>query len=266
MGIRSAIRGRSCPPDSSNDAATLRSLDWRARRHHARRGFFSKSAIGTVVQVNLEGSWVDIDGLQNVQIQSPEVTTSSVAVLAGGGVQRVGSALPETLTADRIANFTSAVQDALYEARRTGAELSFRVRTGAPQNVVPVEAADKVAIAQTGILTLTPAGTNTTIAALRDSRLAIGHFFVVGNKQYRIVSIAGSPDVVTVQDEATGEAPAQAVAAADYTVVNPRWQVQANAHVTQVGTFNAATDGNPIGDSFSLAFIQNLPNWTPLFA
>ena len=228
-------------------------------------GIYSKSAIGTTVAVNISGAYVDIDGLQNVQIQSPEVTTSSVAVLKGGGVARAGSVLPETLTADRIANYTTQVQDALLDARRNGKELTFRVQTGAATNVVPTATADKVAIATTGICTFTPA-TNTTLAAIRNSQLAVGHFIVpaTGNKRFRIVSISATNEV-TVVDEATKAAPSAAVTAADYTVINPQWQVIANAHVTQTGSFSAATDGNPIGDSFSLQFINNLPDWTPIF-
>lgn len=228
-------------------------------------GIYSKSAIGTTVAVNIGGNYVEIDGIQNIQIQSPEVTTSSVAVLKGGGVARAGSVLPETLTADRIANYPTQVQDALFAARRDGKEMSFRVQTGDPTEVVPTVAADKVAIAVTGVCTFTPSGTNTTIEALANSQLAIGHFIVVGSKQYRIVSIAGTPDVVTVQDEATGKPPTGAVTASDYEIINPRWRVQANAHVTQTGSFSAATDGNPVGDSFSLQFINNLPDWTPVF-
>ena len=229
-------------------------------------GIFSKSAIGTTVQVFIGSDYVDIDGLQNVQIQSPEVTSSSVAVLAGGGVARVGSVLPETLTADRIANYTTQVQDALFNARRNGSELSFRVQTGPPSDVVKPVSADKAAIAQTtGVVTFTPASTNTTLADLRNSRIAPGHYIVIATKQYRIVSISDT-NVVTVVDQATGNAPTSAVAAADYTIVNPRWRVDANAHVTQTGSFSAATDGNPVGDSFSLQFINNLPNWTPIFS
>ena len=228
-------------------------------------GIYSKSAIGTTVAVNLSGEYIEIDGLQNVQIQSPEVTTSSVAVLKGGGVARAGSVLPETLTADRIANYTTQVQDALFDARRKGKELTFRVQTGEPTEVVPTQAADKAAIAQTtGVVTFTPATSNTTVEAIKNSQLAVGHFIVIATKQYRIVSISDT-NVVTVQDEATGRAPANAVAAADYEVINPRWRVVANAHVTQTGSFSAATDGNPVGDSFSLQFINNLPDWTPIF-
>ena len=160
------------------------------------------------------------------------------------------------------------VQDLLYDARRrNGKELTFRVqlRPRLPQ-VVPVrKAADKVAIATTGVATFTPAGTNSTIADLKNSRIAVGHFIVVGNKQFRIVSIKGTPEVVTVHDESTNKVPTSAVTAADYTIMNPRWQVDANAHVTQTGSFSASTDGNPVGDSFSLQFINNLPNWTPIF-
>ena len=236
-------------------------------------GIFSKSAIGTRVMVAIpvsrrDDGYVPIDGLQNVQIQSPEVTTSSVAVLEGGGVTRAGSVLPETLTADRIANYATQVQDVLFDARRNGKELSFRIQTGAPTDVVPTVATDMAAIATTGIVTFTPASgntRNTTLAALASSQIAVGHYIVMGARQFRIISIAGTPDVVTVQDAATKAAPASSVSAGTYEIINPRLRIDANAHVTQTGSFSASTDGNPIGDSFSLAFINNLPDWTPLF-
>ena len=224
-------------------------------------GDFSKSSIGTQVLLAIGSDYKLIDGLTNVDINSDDVPTVKQALLNGRSVQHSGASSPETLTAQRLANYNTDVYDALVDAKHNGTALQFRIFSGPEENVgSAIQTADKVAIATTGIVTFTPANTNTTLRDLANLQIAVGHCIKTGGKLYRIIGISDT-DVVTVQDTATRKAPSAAVTTADYTIVNPKWQNDGVANILQVGNFSVDGGGAAATDSFSIAFRNALPKW-----
>ena len=224
-------------------------------------GDFSKSSIGTKVFVSVKGAYKEIYGLTNVQIQSTDVPTQTQSLLNGRSVQHTGTASPETLTAELLANYGTDVFEVLHDAKQNGTALSFRVETGPAEAVgTTLPATAMVAIDDAGVCTFS--GTdNPTENDLANRQIAVGHVIKSGGKIYRIISISDA-NVVVVQDTATDDFPPTDVAAATYTVMNPQWTVTAPATVTQVGNFTADSGGNAATDSFSLAYRNPLPKWT----
>ena len=232
-------------------------------------GDFSKAAIGLTVDVLVGTEYKEVTGLQDARIEKPNISSVQTPLLNGRSVMRAGARPVATLNGQMLANFQTDVHDVLSDAQGDRS-VPVRVRTGPSETVIPTVSTDKISIAaNTGICTFAPAvgqtDENSIFAALRNRQIAKGHCFDVEDKLYRIVKIDESnDDEITVEDAATRKAPTAAVADKEFDVVNPMWEVYANAHVLQIGNLTADTSGTPLSDSFSLGFIQTLPKFTPV--
>ena len=233
-------------------------------------GDYNKSAIGTEVLVQIGADFNEVEGLSNVEMSSPDNTNSVYQLLNGRSIQRSGSAQPYSLSAERAANMGSLVFRTLFNARNGQAgqarALVFRVDS-APEEPVytPTVSANVTAAIASSDGAVTFAGTlkPEIDAALAGYQIAVGHAIKLTGKYYSITEIDDS-DNVTAVEIPTWEFPSADVAADEFTIVNPKWRYQGLAHVNQIGNFSAATDGNPVTDSFALGFVQSGIPWQVL--
>ena len=228
-------------------------------------GDYNKSPIGTGVFVQVGANFNEIEGLSNVDMNSPDNTTSVYQLLNGRSIQRSGSANPYTLTAERVANMGSLIFRTLSNARNGGTSQVFRVDS-APEEPVftPTVAANVTcAISDAGVVTFAGTLKPEIDNALAARQICVGHAIKLGGKYYSITQITDA-DAVSAVEIPTWEVPDSDVAAGEFTIVNPKWRYQGLAHVNQVGNLSAATDGNPVTDSLSLGFVQSGIPWQVL--
>ena len=228
-------------------------------------GDYSKASIGSVAFVQIGSDYLEIDGLSNLDMNSPDNTTANYQLLNGRSIQRSGPASPYTLTGERAANMGTRVFNTLFNAKHGTNALTIRFDSAPAEPVFtpPSTGSPEAAIASaTGIVSFSGATTEIE-AALASRKIAPGYVIVIDNKLYAIDAITDA-DVVTAVDVTTWAYPAADVAADSYVIVNPKWRYEGLAHVNQIGNLSVSTDGNPATDSLSIGFIQSGIPWQVL--
>ena len=177
-------------------------------------------------------NWLEVQGLGQMDISPPTAQSNTFSGFEGSfsvpGEREIGQVTYE------VASFAPNHRSwrhlrGLYD---DGNDVTLRTETREIDIATPGNTT--AAIATTGVVTL---AAGLTIADIPG--LARGHVFVLGNKTYTVESISDDDTpVITVYDDATGEAPATAVAATRIAkIIQPilRWIIAGSITTFPVG-------------------------------
>ena len=241
-------------------------------------GDYSKSAIGSKLEVDLTiggdttSKWYEVEGLSNLDFNSPNVQKTTFDLLNGRSVQRSGSAQPSTLTAQMSSNIPSEVYQKLLTAKVEGTTLPFRFSTAPAELVFDGKTGGKVAVANNGVLTFS--GTPIPdFGGDKSGLFAVGHALQIADDAagsdadtepdlLRIVSIGADTSnawkgIVTVMP------PAAAISTPIvYKIVNPLAQTLFNGTITQIGNLSAAPSSAVNTDTLEVSATTVVSTWT----